>query len=882
MKPSIDEGLSLICDPRQRQILDPIVKNRSKIVSWVAAMLAVVAGLAACGGGDPETPSQVSLGTASSQSKPATNDADKLAALRQGDAPGPRFPESLEGLEAGRTFAAQPLKSAKAAVDGGYAVDTENREAVRLFYKSVYASSDGVASQWTGNIATCDAGDTSSDYRAATLRRINWFRAMAGVPASIQFDATFNAKAQQAAMLNSANNQLNHFPPSTWRCYNAVAAEAAGKSNLAVGHSGADAVASGYMGEPGASNAPVGHRRWVLYPQTRVMGTGDIRDTMAAQTPQTNALWVQDANIFSPRPAVRDDFVAWPPKGYAPYTTVFPRWSFSYPKADFSAATVTMTENGSPIATRKESVANGFGENTLVWLPGSYADGMTWAKPASDMVYEVQVSNVVIDGKARNFTYRTTVFDPDQDPVAAMPQTIVGNGGAVVGQSSAYTFNPVAGATDYQWRTLTTVPYVLDDSAESGAAAFSSATSAGYSVIEADVSASGSNSFHLAHTQPVDQTLQLKATLVGTPNAVLTFKSRLGLSSPAQIARVEASLDDGKNWISLFQQAGQQSGVTSTFGEPNFSSKQISLAQFVDKTFLLRFRYEKLSGSFYSQASAGIGWYLDDVHLGGVDSIVSSGAAITIASNGFAFLPAMSGAVFLQMHTGMYGYYSDWSNLKRINVSGPGVPIGQLFAGGPGDETFTGGPATDTVQYVGSWVNYQVRKSASGFTVRDTTGNRGSDTVINIERLKFSDRGIALDVGASQPAGQTQLLLGAVLGKNLLATKQPLIGTVIGLFDTGQYTMQDLSGAIMRLPIWGLLANGGNETASNTQIANYLLTTVNGVVPDSAALAAGVSSLNSETGAAEGNFLRNLAESAANQAQVGLAGLATTGLVFGF
>ena len=39
--------------------------------------------------------------------------------------------------------------------------------------------------------------------------------------------------------------------------------------------------------------------------------------------------------------------------------------------------------------------------------------------------------------------------------------------------------------------------------------------------------------------------------------------------------------------------------------------------------------------------------------------------------------------------------------------------------------------------------------------------------------------------------------------------------------------------------------------------------------------------LDTETGAAQGNFLWHLAESAANQIQVGLVGLATTGLEFG-
>jgi hypothetical protein len=86
----------------------------------------------------------------------------------------------------------------------------------------------------------------------------------------------------------------------------------------------------------------------------------------------------------------------------------------------------------------------------------------------------------------------------------------------------------------------------------------------------------------------------------------------------------------------------------------------------------------------------------------------------------------------------------------------------------------------------------------------------------------------------------------------------------------------------MRLDIWGVLANGGNPTASNTQIANYLLTTVNRAAPDAATLNAAVTALNNQTNAAlgQGDFLWHLAESTANQQQVGLVGLATTGLEF--
>ena len=85
----------------------------------------------------------------------------------------------------------------------------------------------------------------------------------------------------------------------------------------------------------------------------------------------------------------------------------------------------------------------------------------------------------------------------------------------------------------------------------------------------------------------------------------------------------------------------------------------------------------------------------------------------------------------------------------------------------------------------------------------------------------------------------------------------------------------------MRLPIWGALANGGAATATNTQIASYLLTTVNKVAPDAATLAAAVTALDTQVGAAQGTFLGLLAESASNQVQVGLVGLATTGIDLG-
>lgn len=219
---------------------------------------------------------------------------------------------------------------------------------------------------------------------------------------------------------------------------------------------------------------------------------------------------------------------------------------------------------------------------------------------------------------------------------------------------------------------------------------------------------------------------------------------------------------------------------------------------------------------------------------------------------------------------------------NAVNNSLRGNAGNDTMSGGAGNDTIDGGSGIDTALYTGTRAGFTLARTAGGFNLVDNLGLEGADALRNVERFKFSDGSIAVDVAANQAAGQAQLLLGAVLGKNLLASKQPILGAVIGLIDDGTYSLQVLSGALMRLDIWGILANGGSATATNTQIANYLLTTVNGVKPDSATLASAATALDTQKGvfATEGSFLWDLAQTSANQTQVGLVGLVETGLAY--
>lgn len=260
---------------------------------------------------------------------------------------------------------------------------------------------------WTGNLATCTPGTTSQAWRNAVLRRINYFRSMAGLPSATLYDS-YNQESQAAALIMSAQNDLNHTPPSTWACWTQLGYNGASSANLYGGVNGPDAI-TGYMDDYGLD--VMGHRRWVLYPQTQQFGTGDTPG--APNHWKSNALHVFDTpNLFGPRPAVRDGFVAWPPPVYVPYQVTFAYWSLSYPDADFSAAAVSVTSGGVPLSVTRYPQQDGYGENTLVWKINSVNGG--WPRPAADTPYQVAVTNVKVGTQTLNFNYTVTVFDPVQ------------------------------------------------------------------------------------------------------------------------------------------------------------------------------------------------------------------------------------------------------------------------------------------------------------------------------------------------------------------------------------------------------------------------------------------------------------------------------------
>ncbi|HVE49665.1 MAG TPA: CAP domain-containing protein [Casimicrobiaceae bacterium] len=283
----------------------------------------------------------------------------------------------------------------------------KTRTQVVQLYQNVLVPGNSVALAWNGNVTGCTAGTTNVAHQQAVIDRVNYYRALVDLPAVTLSSGVATTQVQAAALMMSAHNALSHAPPTNWTCYSAEGAAGAAAANIFLGRVGVLAI-DGYVDDFGPTNTAVGHRRWILFPPRSAMTTGDVPGGNAPPRP-ANALHVFGATTA--RPATPDG-IAWPPGGFVPYQSLpalSNRWSFSYPGADFTSALVTMSGPSGAIPVTLETVATGFGDNTIVFLP----TGVSYAKPSADTTYNVTVSNVRGAGVPPSFSYGVKVIDPD-------------------------------------------------------------------------------------------------------------------------------------------------------------------------------------------------------------------------------------------------------------------------------------------------------------------------------------------------------------------------------------------------------------------------------------------------------------------------------------
>jgi alpha-tubulin suppressor-like RCC1 family protein len=181
-----------------------------------------------------------------------------------------------------------------------------------------------------------------------------------------------------------------------------------------------------------------------------------------------------------------------------------------------------------------------------------------------------------------------------------------------------------------------------------------------------------------------------------------------------------------------------------------------------------------------------------------------------------------------------------------------------------GNDSLNGGAGTDTALYYGNRASYTTTKTATGWTV--SSAAEGLDTLTNIERLKFADTTLALDLAGN--AGTTAKILGAVFGRASVSNKA-YMGIGLDYLDNQSYSYAQL----MQLALDARLG----PDASYDAVVDLLYSNVVGVLPGTAEHNYYVGLLNAKT-FTPASLGVLAAETTENTLNINLLGLVSTGI----
>lgn len=324
------------------------------------------------------------------------------------------------------------------------------------------------------DVQNCYEGALTNDEKEYVLEYVNFIRYLHNLK-PVFYDYGGDAAAQKAALIQVANGQLSHTPPSNWSCYSQEGFIGSENSNLhlqwGMGQgSEIDSRSSivGWMIDKNSQNAQdrCGHRRAIINPFVtsisfgRVDGQGPAGWTMAA------ALKYMD-NVngdISDKPI---EFVAYPYQNYPPnlvdkswYLSFSPYYdmnhNFGNTNIVYDNTTVEMTDdNGNPISTGSYTWDfEGWGavQNNFRWK----ASGLQ-----NEVKYNVEIKNVVVNGQNRNYSYWFKLTNnvyalKPETPVLSFPQ----NNATNVNTTTSFSWSFPQFANKFQFQLATDYNFV--------------------------------------------------------------------------------------------------------------------------------------------------------------------------------------------------------------------------------------------------------------------------------------------------------------------------------------------------------------------------------------------------------------------------------------
>ncbi|NIJ19268.1 uncharacterized protein YkwD [Sphingomonas naasensis] len=267
------------------------------------------------------------------------------------------------------------------------------------------------------DIAACQPGALKPVVTSQVLQTLNAVRALHHLPPATYSPAD-EPGAQQSALMQAANGQLSHTPPSSWRCYTAAGAAASGSSNLYGGIGTGlslisdEQVIAGWLTEVQNIIAEnVGHRRWLLDPFLGSIAYGRVAGRYeTSNRADAAAMKVFDTAGPAGPTGTLPDYVAWPFEDY-PARLFDSRALLSFgvianktnkwgnTNVDFSNAAITVRQRGGAALTvsRIAYDTQGYG------LPNNLQFAVSGLQ--ANIYYDVTIDRVAVGGVQRSYSY---------------------------------------------------------------------------------------------------------------------------------------------------------------------------------------------------------------------------------------------------------------------------------------------------------------------------------------------------------------------------------------------------------------------------------------------------------------------------------------------
>jgi MYXO-CTERM domain-containing protein len=189
----------------------------------------------------------------------------------------------------------------------------------------------------TADIASCTVGDLTGEGRPNSLKAVNLYRFLTGMPVVTE-DPGFDSMAQACSIIQAANG-LSHTPTTTDTCYTTAGASASNMSSIC------DAASVGcidlYMNDSG--NSGFGHRTWIF---SNLLGPVGFGQTGSGGRTMTASCFYQTGGMG--RAAI--PFVPWPASGPVPLAAITATkvdssgWSVQSDTINLTTATATVMD----------------------------------------------------------------------------------------------------------------------------------------------------------------------------------------------------------------------------------------------------------------------------------------------------------------------------------------------------------------------------------------------------------------------------------------------------------------------------------------------------------------------------------------------------------